>query len=79
MKERIKTYSFWISLSGALIVLIQAIGRAVGFIANADVINNIIMGFAGVLVVFGIVASPTEEELKSNDDTDKKEDEGSEE
>ncbi len=65
MKDRIKTYSFWVSLSASLVVLIQAIGRVFGFIANADLVNNIVMGIAGVLVVFGIVSSPTEEELRS--------------
>lgn len=67
MKKRLKTYSFWVSLSGAIVVLVQAIGRAVGFIANADIINNIIMSIAGVLVVFGVVSAPTEEELSSNE------------
>lgn len=74
MKKRIKTYSFWVSLSGAIIVLIQAIGRAFGFIPNADIIHNIVMGIAGVLVVFGIVSSPTEEELnrkEENEDNEK--------
>lgn len=78
MKERFKTYSFWVSLSGAIIVLAQAIGRAIGFIPNADIIHNIIMGIAGVLVVFGIVSSPTEEELKQKKESKKTETEESE-
>ncbi|MDD4110362.1 MAG: phage holin [Clostridia bacterium] len=78
MKKRIKTYSFWVSLSGAIVVLIQAIGRAVGFIPNADIINNIVMGIAGILVVFGIVSSPTEEELKQKKESKKTETEESE-
>lgn len=73
MKNRIKTYSFWVSLSGAVVVLVQAIGRAVGFIANADIISNIIMGIAGVLVVLGLVTAPTEEELESKNNSEKKE------
>lgn len=78
MKNRIKTYSFWISLSGAIIVLVQAIGRVAGFIPNANLIHNIIMGIAGVLVVLGIVSSPTEEDLKNieedkNDENENKE------
>ncbi len=80
MKNRIKTYSFWVSLSGAVVVLIQAIGRAAGFIPNADIINNIIMSIAGILVVFGIVSSPTEEELNEyikEDDNEENESENS--
>lgn len=75
MKKRIKTYSFWVSLSGAIIVLVQAIGRAVGFIANADLINNIVMGIAGVLVVFGIVSSPTEAELNETEEEEESDEE----
>lgn len=78
MKNKIKSYGFWVSLSGAVVVLVEAIGRAVGFIANADIINNIIMSIAGVLVVFGIVTMPQDEavddlnldETDDDDDTD---------
>jgi uncharacterized membrane protein len=75
MKNRIKTYSFWLSLSGAVVVLAQAIGRVAGFIPNADLIHNIIMGVAGVLVVFGVVSSPTEEELNIKENEDDENDE----
>lgn len=64
MKNKIKSYSFWVSLSGAIVLLVEAIGRVFGFIANADLINNIIMSIAGVLVVFGIVSLPTENQIE---------------
>lgn len=59
MKDKIKNYSFWVGLSGAVVVLVEAIGRAVGFIPNGQLINDIIMAVAGVLVVFGVVSMPT--------------------
>lgn len=68
MKNRIKIYSFWVSLSGAIVVLVQAIGRVAGFIPNADIIHNIVMGIAGVLVVFGVVSYPNEEELRNTEE-----------
>lgn len=73
MKDRIKTYSFWVGLSGAVVVLIQAIGRLAGFVPKADIISNIVMAIAGVLVVFGVVSSPTEEEIneQKNEKTNK--------
>lgn len=72
MKDRMKTYSFWVALSGAIVVLVQAVGRLVGFVANADIISNIVMAIAGVLVVLGIVSSPIEKELnKTEDETEK--------
>lgn len=70
MKNKIKNYSFWVSLSGAIVVLVEAIGRSVGFIPNGELINDIIMGIAGVLVVFGVVTMPN-----GNETTTTKEDE----
>ena len=66
LKNLIKSYGFWTALAGAVVVLINAIGKACGFFVEEDVISNIIMGVAGVLVVFGVVTIPssakTEEE-----------------
>lgn len=67
MKKRFKTYSFWVSLSGAIVVFVEAIGRIIGFIPNAELINNIVMSIAGILVVFGVVLMPTEEDLSDNE------------
>ena len=58
MKERIKSYSFWVGLTGAVVAVVQAIGKAVGFIPNEEIISNIILGIAGVLVALGIVSKP---------------------
>ena len=58
MKERIKSYSFWVGLAGAVVAVVQAIGKAVGFIPNEEIISNIILGIAGVLVALGIVSKP---------------------
>lgn len=58
MKNMFKSYSFWTALSGAIVLLVESIGRAVGFIPNGDIINDIIMAIAGVLVVFGVVSAP---------------------
>lgn len=74
MKNKIKKYSFGVSLSGAIVVLVQSVGRMMGFIANVDLISNIVMAVAGILVVFGVVSAPTEEELKNTkkeNDSDK--------
>lgn len=60
MKNKIKNYSFWIGLSGAVVVLVEAIGKAFGFIPDGQIISDIIMAIAGVLVIFGVVSMPTE-------------------
>lgn len=58
MKERIKSYSFWVGLSGTIVAIVQAIGKAVGFIPDGEIISNIILGIAGILVAFGVVSKP---------------------
>ena len=74
MKSKFKNYSFWVALSGAIIVLVQAVGKLCGFIPDATVINEIIMGIAGLLVVFGVVSSPekdSSENFSQNEDKEK--------
>lgn len=66
MKEKFKSYSFWVGLSGAVVVLIDAIGKAFGFISDGELISNIIMGIAGILVVFGVVTMPVKKSDKKN-------------
>lgn len=61
MKNKFKSYGFWVSLSSAVVVLMDAIGRACGFIPDGELINNIIMSIAGLLVVLGVVAMPNGE------------------
>lgn len=70
LKKLIKSYGFWTALAGAIVVLINAIGKACGFFVEEEIISDIIMGIAGVLVVFGIVTLP-----KSSKEEEKKEEE----
>ena len=73
LKKLIKTYGFWTALAGAIVVLVNAFGKAFGFIVKEDVISDIIMAIAGVLVVFGVVTMPKEakEENQQKDDEEK--------
>ena len=51
MKDKIKSYSFWTALSGAVVVLLQALGDCFGFSIQSEVVSGIIMAIAGILVV----------------------------
>lgn len=74
MKEKIKSYSFWTALSGAVVVLLQAIGKCFGFSINSDLVSGLIMAVAGILVVLGIVSMPNKDDESQNaNDEDKKE------
>ena len=58
LRERIKSYKFWVALSASLIILLQTLGKAFGFEIDAEIINAITMAFCSVLMVFGIVEKP---------------------
>lgn len=70
--KKFKKYSFWTSLSGAIILFVDVLGKVFNFIPNDSLINDLIMSFAGILVVLGIVSAPTEEDDDENN-TNKKE------
>lgn len=73
LKKLIKSYGFWTALAGAVVVLVNAIGRACGFFVEGEIISNIIMAVAGVLVVFGVVTMPKEDKKQENEKEEEKE------
>ena len=64
--RKMKTYSFWVSFSGALIILVNALGRAFGFKVENQVIEDCIMSIAGILVVLGVVTMG-DKKIKNDD------------
>lgn len=76
--EKMKSYSFWISLSGALIIFINCLGNIFGFKIDNSVVENVIMSFAGVLVVLGIVVKDTKKEENSKKELNEEDEENSE-
>ena len=69
MKDKIKSYSFWTALSGAVVVLLQALGDCFGFSIQSELVSGIIMAIVGVLVVFGVVSMPKNSDNKTDDNT----------
>ena len=63
--KKFSNYGFWVALSGAVIMFLDALGRAFGFAVENKVIEDVILSFAGVLVVFGVV---TNSKATKNDD-----------
>lgn len=53
--NKMKTYSFWVSFSGALIIFLNALGRLFGFEIENQVVEDCVMSIAGILVVLGVV------------------------
>ncbi|MEG1751450.1 MAG: phage holin [Clostridia bacterium] len=59
LKQKIKSYSFWTSMAGAVVVLLQSLSEVFGFVVSEKMVSNIIMAICGVLVVLGVVSMPT--------------------
>lgn len=65
-----KSYGFWTALAGAITLLASAIGKCFGVSVNGQVITDVVMAIAGVLVVFGVVSMPKKE--KDDEEKQKK-------
>ena len=59
LKDKIKNYGFWMSLTAAVILMLQAIGKAFGFTIDNEAITSIVTSICGVLIVLGIISDPT--------------------
>lgn len=69
MKKKYKSYSFWTALSGAVVIFLNALGECFGFSINNDLVSGVIMAFAGVLVVLGIVTMDKSEGDQTESDS----------
>ena len=68
-----KSYSFWVSFSGALIVLLNAFGKLLGFSIENKVVEDCVMAVAGILIVIGIVTMDIPKDDGDKTDEDKHE------
>ncbi len=78
MNKRFKSYSFWTALAGAVVVFLNALGDCFGFSIDNDLVSGLIMAFAGLLVVLGVVTMPKDSENSQSDAEDDKEEESQE-
>ena len=69
-KPMYKTYSFWLGLSSAVLLLIQAIGEPLGLKINEAQYMAIVNAVLGVFVVLGIISNP-ESKIDNNQDNNK--------
>lgn len=68
MKEKLKTTSFWLGLSGACVMIADCIAELFDIEVCTGTIENIILTIASVLVMLGIVTkrSTGDKETVSN-------------
>ena len=78
MNKRFKSYSFWTAFAGAVVVFLNALGDCLGFSIDNDLVSGLIMAFAGLLVVLGVVTMPKDSENSQPNAEDDKEEESQE-
>lgn len=59
LKDRIKTYNFWVSLSSAIFLIIKVLGNQVGFKVDESLFSDLITSLCSILVILGIIVPPT--------------------
>ncbi len=64
--KRFKSYGFWTALSGGVVIFLNALGDCFGFSIDNDLVSGLIMAFAGVLVVLGVVSMPKKDDSSEN-------------
>ena len=53
--KKFKSYTFWISLLGAVIILINTLGSVFGFAVDELAITSIVTAVLGIFVTLGLV------------------------
>lgn len=69
MKQKFRSSSFWVAVSGAIVLVINNIGKMFGFSVSSELVTNIVDSICGVLVMFGILTMPKKEQSQQSDDT----------
>ena len=68
-KSRLKSYSFWVSLASAILLLVQTVGRPLGLVIDEATYMSIVNSVLGVFVVLGIVTHPSQTLIKFSDNS----------
>ena len=58
IKDKMKTYNFWISLVSAILLIVQVIGDKYGFSVDSGLVIDITTGVCGIFVILGIISTP---------------------
>ena len=66
MKEKIRSYDFWMAVASALFVVLQA----VGFTTEIPYLREITTAFLGILAVSGFIVKPPGKESEKTSEGD---------
>ena len=62
--NKFKTTGFWITLSGAVMLVVQTILGAFGITFNSEIVSNVVSAICGVLVMVGVLIPTKLDSLK---------------
>lgn len=66
MKEKIKSYDFWMAVASALFVVLQA----VGFTTEIPYLREITTAFLGLLAISGFIVKPPSSQVQEDVSSD---------
>lgn len=58
LKSRVKSYSFWVSLSSAVFLLLKLLGQQFGFYVDENLFSDLFTTLCGIMVILGIIVPP---------------------
>lgn len=56
--DKIKSYSFWVSLASAVILILKVLGNRFGFTVDETMISDLFTALCSILVLLGIIVVP---------------------
>ena len=59
LKQRVKSYGFWVSMASAILLIISALGKKFNFSVDENLYNDLFAGFCAILVLLGVIVPPS--------------------
>lgn len=66
LRDKIKSYSFWVSLASAVILILKLLGNRFGFSVDETMVSDIFTALCSILVLLGIIVVPSYNQTTSS-------------
>lgn len=66
IKDKLKSYNFWITLVSAIILLLQVFGEKFNFTIDSNFIIDVTTGLCSIFVILGIISVPKAKTTKTD-------------
>lgn len=71
LKDKIKSYSFWVSIASAVILILKVLGNRFGFTVDESMVSDIFTALCSILVLLGIIVIPQSPSQTNSTNQDK--------